>query len=237
MDHPPMRATCYQYEKKIEASDGEPQDTDPPRNYLVRPVERHEAAAFIRAYEYLGTVGHPQARIGAHDPLTGKLAAVALFGKPAQTTPDDTIVLERGACAPWAHPHTASWFIPRAVRMAHETYGWKIFVAYADPEAGEIGTVYQAANWLYVGQGSPGRLTGGRPRKRDLFRERESGRVIIDRTFYRSFDKRYVDIGEWERLQVEAKHKYIWIEAPRRERRELLKRFSPLPYPKRPDSR
>jgi hypothetical protein len=32
----------------------------------------------------------------------------------------------------------------------------RIVVAYADSDAGEIGTVYQAANWTYIGQGSRG---------------------------------------------------------------------------------
>ena len=44
-----------------------------------------------------------------------------------------------------------------AVKLAHKEHGWEIFYAYADPEAGEIGTVYQASNWKYLGPSRAGR--------------------------------------------------------------------------------
>ena len=106
-------------------------------DYTVVSISAADAKAFIRSFESLGTVGHPMARYGARTPQ-GELAGVALFGRSAMTVSDDIIVLERGACAPWAHPHTASWFIPRAVKKAHRERGWKIFYAYADTEVGEI---------------------------------------------------------------------------------------------------
>lgn len=62
------------------------------------------------------------------------------------------ITLTRGACVHWAHPNSASYLIPRACRSMKEKYGFHVFVAYSDTEAGEVGTVYQASNWLYCGQ-------------------------------------------------------------------------------------
>jgi hypothetical protein len=196
-------------------------------NYRVEPISAAEAKAFIRSFESLGAVGHPVARYGARTPQ-GELAAVALFGRPAMTVSSDIIVLERGASAPWAHPHTASWFIPRACAMAARDHGWSIFYAYADVDAGELGVVYQACNWLYVGQ-TPDRLLNGEPRKRDLFRRRSDGKVVSGRTFYRAD----YDVADWERIQVPAKHKYVWIEAATKSERTKLRRlFKPLPYPK-----
>jgi hypothetical protein len=52
---------------------------------------------------------------------------------------------------PDAPPNAASFLVSRAVKMASQEYGWRIFYAYADPEAGEVGTIYQAMNWLYIG--------------------------------------------------------------------------------------
>lgn len=33
---------------------------------------------------------------------------------------------------------------------------WKLILSYADPAAGHLGTIYQAAGWLYLGQGNAG---------------------------------------------------------------------------------
>jgi hypothetical protein len=33
--------------------------------------------------------------------------------------------------------------------------GYNVFVAYSDPAANEVGTVYQASNWLYCGMTRP----------------------------------------------------------------------------------
>jgi hypothetical protein len=49
----------------------------------------------------------------------------------------------------WAHPHAASRLIAHAVKFAAADFGWRVFLAYADMAAGEVGTVYQACNWLY----------------------------------------------------------------------------------------
>jgi hypothetical protein len=213
--------TCAQYLKKIEHP--EPPDPDSPHYYMLHTVSKEEADAFIRAYEYLGTVGHPVARYGAHDPLTGRMAAVATFGRPTFTGPPGVIVLERGASAPWAHPHTASWFINRACRAAALDHGWHTFVAYADPAADEIGTVYQASGWSYMGQGRE------RGRRREYFRQ---GDRLISEHAFRARGLTIIDaqLGEWERVFVPAKHRYQW--SPDRRRRAEFKKLA-LPYPKR----
>src|SRR5690606_7787460 len=60
------------------------------------------------------------------------------------------VQLTRGACAWWAHPHSGSKLISFGLReMASK--GYKYAVAFSDPEAGEIGTLYQATNWFYLG--------------------------------------------------------------------------------------
>lgn len=164
-------------------------------DYRVEAIDKREAAAFIKRYEYLKTVGRSIAHYGVRD-IMGELVAVAIFGTPSKM-PDGVIVLERGAWASWAHPHTASWFIPRAVKQAHMDHGWKIFCAYADPSAGEIGTVYQAANWIYTGQ-TPERTIKGAPRPRDYFQSAADGRVISDKAFYKrglTFDDVLLGIG------------------------------------------
>lgn len=233
-----MRSICYQREIREHEAAMDSRAPDTVLDYVITEIDAAEADNFIMRYEWLQTVGHPKARYGARN-ARGELAAVALFGLPAQTTAGDhlcgpefgqfAIALERGACAHWAHPHTASWFIPRVCSQAARDHGWRIFFAYGDPEAGEIGTIYQAANWLYIGQ-TPDRLRGGKPRPRESFRKFDwpEGKWISDRAFFSHRGLTMTDVrhtrkldgtivpgnpdGEWERVDRPAKHKYVRIE-------------------------
>ena len=242
---------------------GEREQDTGPIVYTIEAIGRAEADAFIQRYEHLGTVGHPLARYGARN-AAGELAAVALFGRahvqaagvcrkldPRRLTDDDraylakVICLERGACSFWAHEHTASWFLPRVLAMASQDHGWRIFFAYSDAAAGEIGTVYQAANWLYLGQ-APGRRAG---RARQKFRRFDWAplRWVTDRAFYRRGLSMLRDVGRingigmrsnrrpWEVREHGAKGKYVQFTGDRKERKELrrLLRYPVLPYPKR----
>lgn len=222
---------CHQKIKRDEEARASPRPQDTVIDYRIEAIGAREAADFIKRYEFLGTVGRSLARYGARN-AKGELAAVAVFGTPSKLA-DDIIVLERGACAHWAHPHAASWFIPRAVKLAAADHGWKIFFAYADPSAGEIGIVYQACNWIYTGR-TPSRTVNGAPRARDYFRGPD-GRVISDKAFYkRGHSMADVKSGAWRRVAKPAKHRYVWIEAlTRQEPRMLAARFAALPYPKR----
>ena len=59
------------------------------------------------------------------------------------------ILLSRGACVYWAHPHSASKLISTAIKLLPEKY--KVVTATVDELAGEIGTIYQACNFYYIG--------------------------------------------------------------------------------------
>ena len=236
------------HQRKIRDTEAhtEPRPPDKSLDYTVEAIGQAEARDFVLRYEWLGTVGSPIARYGARDWL-GDIAAVALFGKTggnearAMCGPDyidKAICLERGACAHWSHPHTASWFIPRACKMASADHGWKIFYAYSDPAAGEIGTVYQACNWLYLGQG----IGRDRGRGRDYFRHLvDTDDEWISEQTLRT--RRGISINGalalgWERERRPAKHKYIHLIGSKRERAKLRKLCirgytASGPYPKR----
>jgi hypothetical protein len=59
------------------------------------------------------------------------------------------ILLSRGACVHWAHPHSGSKLIRRSMDLLPAKY--EIVTATTDPAAGEIGTIYQACGFHYVG--------------------------------------------------------------------------------------
>ncbi len=183
----------------------------------VSTVTREQALPIIVQYEWLGTMGRVKVWYGLHAPDGALLGAVG-FGGTAPRDLRGAIVLERGACVHWAPKNAASYLIRRAVRLAFREYGWTTFVAYADPDAGEIGTIYQALGWSYTGQ-------GGRPnaRKRDHL-VRPDGRKVDERML-RHLGLKLSDVP-WRRVQTAAKHRYVW--------REGVDQVTSLPYPKRP---
>jgi len=237
---------CHQRQIRDHEAGRHPRTPDTSLNYRVVPIGADESKAFIQRYEWLGTSGRAIAKYGARN-ADGELVAVALFGRTAGTNAGDVcgseyrdkaICLERGACAHWAHPHTASWFIPRAVARAAREHGWRIFYAYSDEDAGEIGTVYQACNWHYIGQGA------GRPegRPRESFRSPEMIRNgthpngVEERTLrHMGLKKSEIMKAGWQCLKTPAKHKYVWFEGTKREQCELRRalRYEVLKYPKR----
>jgi hypothetical protein len=231
-----MRPTCFQFDRRELAwiEDDLTRDADTRLDYRIEAIGPNEAAAFIKRFEYLKTPGRNWASYAAIN-QQNELAAVAIFGRPIPMPPH-TIVLERGACAPWAHPHCASWFIPKAVRRAAQDHGWHTFIAFADPEAGELGTIYKAANWLYLGQ-TPDRLIGGKPRLREYYRQGD-GPWITERAFRkRGLVLADMDLLGWERAYRQPKHKYVQVEVwangrhDKRAEHALRATFKPLPYP------
>lgn len=96
----------------------------------------------------------------------GRLAAVVGFGPPGSHTAfrallpahlaSRVIQLCRGASAAWAHPHSASHLIMAAGRVLAAELNAVAIAAYSDPRAGELGTVYQACNAIYLGPTATG---------------------------------------------------------------------------------
>lgn len=120
------------------------------------------AQDFILKYEWLGTMGTTKFSLGLFD--QNELVGVCCFGLTAGTSAlsepfgdeykDRGIVLVRGACAPFSHPHTGSYLIGAAKKELIKRK-FLFTIAYSDPEAGEIGTLYQATNWNFYGFTSP----------------------------------------------------------------------------------
>lgn len=157
---------CHQRRIRDEKAEADPRPIMASlRGCEVDAVLPRQAKRIILEYEWLGAtrpekaMGRALACYGLRTP-DGQLAGVVVFGQKPHGTEfldgdykDLIICLERGACVHWAHPHAASFLINRAVTKARIDHGWELFHAYSDPSAGEIGTVYQAANWLYLGRG------------------------------------------------------------------------------------
>ncbi len=128
---------------------------------IITPIPLKEAKPFILEYEYLGTMSTRIIQcfgLYYHDILSGAIVfslppskgvTESILGKEHK---DKVCVLSRGACAYWTHLHSGSKLISYGTRWMSQNTKYKCFIAYGDPTANEIGTLYQACNWIYTGQ-------------------------------------------------------------------------------------
>lgn len=126
----------------------------------VERITREEAATIILKYEWLRTLGSGvRAYYGLK--LNGELLGANCFGTMGgdirkicgDEYADRTVCLMRGACVPHAPKNAASFLTRHACRQAFKDFGWCVFFAYSDSDAGEIGTIYQSVGWDFIGQG------------------------------------------------------------------------------------
>jgi hypothetical protein len=217
-------------------------------NAVVREISYDEAKNVILANEWLGNMGTTEFSYGLF--FGEHLAGAACFGRTAGTQVASSVcgdeyahrvaTLCRGACVHWAHPHSASFLINAACRQMTKK-GFNVFVAYSDPEAGEIGTVYQASNWLYCGMTSPSekfRTPDGKTHDARqihcLTRDRTGGTMKYKRS--RAEQKQILAEAGCEFFKEGGrKHRYVGIYGDRRTKRLLRSalRWEVLPYPKR----
>jgi hypothetical protein len=164
---------CYQRIVRDQHEDGHPRPKDF-STASVREIPYLLAKDFILKYEWLGNMGTTARAFGLF--FAEELAAVECFGHPGaeaiknicgKENADAVYWLARGANAHWAHAHSSSYLINAACRKFSKP--WKtregremppkfVFCATADSDAGEIGTVYQAAGWHYVGRTTTDRM-------------------------------------------------------------------------------
>jgi len=116
-----------------------------------------QAQEFILRYEWLGSI--PQRSTNYFIArFKGVIGGVLIYTYPNSFTKklgeyskNHERLLARGACAGWTPKGLASFFIMKSVRWLAKTKDIKFFTAYSDIEAGEIGTIYQACNFYYLG--------------------------------------------------------------------------------------
>lgn len=235
---------CFQRQLRELKDDGRPKMTlEDLHNSYVSQIDFKTAQAFILEYEWLGTTGTTKFSYGLYTE-SNELFAVYCFGLTAGTQvlsqpfgeehKQEGIVLVRGACAPFAHEHASSYGLGKVLPLVRDK-GYKFVIAYSDPEAGEIGTVYQATNWHFFGMTSPVRYLV-RP---DLKR---SDPKLIHKYAKKNGVSRQEQIQQFmdEGYTFETAHpklKYIKLIGNKRDNKELMKkrRFNIYPYLKRQD--
>ena len=188
-------------------------------------VNLRTASKIIEKYEYLGTMCNaPMFAYGIR--FDGELGGVVVYGSPSppnlatsvigEHLSDKVIQLGRGACVHWAHPHSGSKLIAYSLKQI-EKLGYKVVIAFTDPDAGEIGTLYQATNWLYCG------LTAKRPDYFDTDGNRMVGHFLPG------------EVKHYQKKPRTRKGRYVHLlgnKSEKRTNKKLLK-WATEPYPKR----
>lgn len=173
---------------------------------LVSDWDRAAATQFIRRHEWLGNLSQYTTHwFGAY--YGNILSGVLLFNMPnafSKLLGDDTPELERlisrGACISWSPKNLASAFIMWSINWMVDNTQYRLFTAYSDPMARELGTVYQACNFYYLGQTAGATMRYINP---------YSGKIVSDRFFrQRSAYRRYC-----KELNIEWQHD--WCDSTR----------------------
>jgi hypothetical protein len=219
-----------------------------------------EAKAFIERHEWLGKMSlYPTHIFTAR--YKGVLAGVVVMDMPnsfskllGEGTRKIERLISRGACISWSPKNLASALIMYAIKWMVGNTRFRVFVAYSDAEAKEIGTIYQACNFIYLGRDSG-------TKKQYMVKGTNrwiSGRSFRARSFYKKYakvlgiswnpdwqqrdrilwDKMPPDVAqklkdmskkalaEAEVREVAPKHKYMYILGQgRKETKELVRRF------------
>ena len=257
------RSKCYQRHIRELWAEVEPREQWTSLDgAVVERITREEAESIILKYEWLAADPRNNAPMGRGIQafyglrLNGELIGANCLGKMGgdisnicgKANAKKAVCLHRGACVFYAPPHAASFFTSRTCKQAYKDFGWQIFFAYSDTQdASEIGTIYSACNWYFIGE-DVGKKQGSF--HVDFISPDGTERVSsyklnhdTDRKFLRglgwSEDKGpmrpYLKRLGWMPKIVHGKKKWVWFEGTRDEKAYLKSvcRYEFLPYPKR----
>jgi hypothetical protein len=221
-----------------------------------------EIKKFIEKHEWLGKVSlYPTHYFIAK--YKNIMAGVVIMDMPnafSKLLGDKTRKIERlisrGACISWSPKNLASALISFSMKWMVKNTNYRVFTAYSDPEAKELGTIYQACNFNYLGQNSGGskqyKIESGKWVSDRYFRSRSvykkiailnginwndewvnGDNVLWDKIepetakLIKGFSKNYQNSCEVR--NVPKKHKYVYIlGANKKETKELRQEFETL---------
>lgn len=163
----------------------------------------------------------------------GKFIGVVIFSHGATQQIGSPFGLEQHACVELTrvaltdHQVPVTQVVAASLRDLHATNpDIRVVVSYADPQQGHHGGIYQAGNWIYLGQGQPGRefIVHG---------ERLHSRVIHLRGWKQSLEWLQQNVDpKVEMIITPPKHKYVMpMDKPMR--KKLLPLAVPYPPPEK----
>lgn len=197
---------CWQYDIRLNNLDGDTKSSGLTKkeikglkassfdlDYFIPKEDKaqfHECRSFIERHEWLGTMSlHPTHIFTAR--YKGILCGIIVMEMPVAFTKllgDDSRKVEklisRGACISWSPVNLASRLLMYSVKWMVANTRFRLFMAYSDTEAKELGTIYQACNFTYIGK------SAGTSKKYKLPDGRwKSDRYLRTRSAYKRYAK------------------------------------------------
>jgi hypothetical protein len=199
----------------------------------VREIDHATASTIILRYEWLGTM--PAVTLHCFGIYFGGALGGAVVYSPEYAEnlgvwdrygyTGKIILLARGACAHWAHPHAASKLIRQSMRLLPRRY--EVVTATVDADAGEIGTIYQACGFDYVG-----RMRSDNPLSRTSTATRTAGMIDGVMVAGRSYRRKAALASK---VITKSKARYFAFRGSKKAQKVHRAALAPLarPYPKR----
>lgn len=195
---------CWQYDIRVRNYDQDLIDSGFTEDYVrslkvddfeFRAVtdkqEKQKLKEFIVRHEWLGNLTQMTTHwFAAYH--KDQLAGVILFSMPnafskylGENTHELERLISRGACISWSPKNLGSSFLMWCIKWMVNNTQYRLFVGYSDPTAKELGTIYQACNFYYLGQDSG---------TTDRYINPYTGKIVSDRFFrttsaYRKYAK------------------------------------------------
>ena len=211
------------------------------RDCVIKELDLASASKMIVKYEWLGCM--PAVNFFAFGIFfDGVCGGCVVFGQEYTENlgvwdkydfTNKIILLSRGVCLHWAPKNANSKLIMAAIKLLPEKY--KIVTATTDSLAGEVGTIYQACNFKYVGSMREasgltidregwlidGKLYGSRAIRQKIGSQKHSEILAMFPTA--------------EKIKQVSKSRYFYFRGSKREIKYYESKINHLikPYPKR----
>lgn len=193
----------------------------------------HAAAEFaVRRWHYSGTLPvPPRVLFGVWE--DGAYIGVVIYsrgaspdlGRPYGLSQTECCELTRVALTEHAAP--VSQIVAETLRSLRATQpGIRLVVSFADPHYGHHGGIYQAGNWVYLGESPPGM------EYRDRSGKRWHPRQVSETGLRKQFGevRRVPRPSEMTKVKTPGKHRYV-MPLDKQMRRAVTKRALPYPAP------
>lgn len=192
-------------------------------------MDNKEAKKIIEKYHY--TKSCPKSTFAFGFYYNDKLSTLIVYGQPSGRNlatslweggnEKECLELLRLFSFDWCPKNIESYCISKTIKYLKKNHPEiKMLVSYADTSVGHVGYIYQASNWLYIGQSSGERefyIDDQRRHRRELYDTYGTSSIkklkeILGNRFHVS-ENRY------------KKNKYIYILGNKKERKEIMKKL------------
>ena len=199
-------------------------------DWLVRPIDNATAQDVVVKHHYLHRKAPCSQAFGLFDDA-GELRGVVMYGTPSSSSlragiagkdqASNVVELTRLWIDDSTPKNSESYLIGNSIKHCAK----EIVVSFADTSQNHLGIVYQATNWIYTGLSA---------KRTDLQVQGidKLGHTWADK--YTALEMRELFGDKFTLVPRSRKHRYIYLNAKGKRRKELLAllRYEQQPYPK-----